>query len=125
MVPPVSPKGPYIKVVNEDNKRHHGGGHHGGGHHGGRHHGGWHHGGGHHGGRHHGGKHTSKKDSCESCANCKNGSGFTCDKSSNYSFANMNHVPPPLTSNALPPMSAPTSKYEPRPRLTSFAAFGR
>ena len=87
MVPPVSPKGPYIKVVNKDNKRHHGGKHHGG---------------------------NRIVNDCSSCNNAPNNT-----------FANMNHVPPPLTSNVLPPLSAPASKYEPRPRLTSFAAFGR
>jgi hypothetical protein len=121
MVPPVSPKGPYIKVINKDNKRHdddEGGG------------------------KHDNNKHDdinnkdaskNNSDSCKACANCKNGLGFTCDKGGNYSFANMNHVPPPLTANVPPPltanvpppMTAPVGKYAPLPMLSSFSAFGR
>lgn len=108
MVPPVSPKGPYIKVVNENNRRHNddeGTGKHDKG----------------------TGKHVSKphSNSCKSCANCKNGLGFTCNKGDDYSFLNMNHVPPPLTANVPPPMSAPVGKFEPRPMLSTFSAFGK
>ena len=39
---------------------------------------------------------------------------------------NMNNIPPPLTSQVLPPMTAPTGKYEPRPMIEHrLAAFGR
>ena len=134
MVPPVSPKGPYFKVVNENNKRD----------------------------DYDEGsgkrerdeierdeierdeierdeiKRENKKyannqqsnnqqsENCKACANCKNGSGFTCDKAPNYSFANMNSVPPPITSKFTPPFNVETTtKYEPRPMLSSFSAFGR
>lgn len=67
----------------------------------------------------------NESGSCKACADCKNGLGFTCNKGQDYSFANMNHIPPPLTSYGKLPMTAPTSKYEPRPMLASFSAFGR
>ena len=94
MVPPVSPKGPYIKVVNENNKRHDSE------------------------------KHDSGKIDND-CANCNNSSESTYDNASAYSYHNMNNIPPPLTSQVLPPLTAPTSMFEPRPMLATFSAFGK